>query len=307
MSIIVTSLPAYVNQDRDRLLRAAILGSKSAKMFSLQTGVKKSASLNLLATDLVLQDGSDCGWDDAGSSTVSQRIITAPLTKVNMSFCDKTLVGKALEHEVRIAAGQKKLPFEQDFLGGVLENVDNAVERIVWQGDTASADTTLKRSDGLIKILVADVPAGNKVDLAAFDLATPAGVKSAVDAVMTAIPVEIMQNAKIFLGYDLYKLYIMQLQVLNLYHNAGDGLSNDSITYQGSNITVEAVGGLNGTGKIVAANPENFHYGTDLMNDHEKFEFWYSQDNREFRLAIEFNMGVQVAYPSQVIYAADLT
>ena len=41
-----------------------------------------------------------------------------------------------------------------------------------------------------------------------------------------------------------------------------------------------------------------------MMNDEEKFELWYSQDFREFRLAIEFNAGVQVAFPDEVVLGA---
>ena len=55
--------------------------------------------------------------------------------------------------------------------------------------------------------------------------------------------------------------------------------------------------------KAVASYKDNFVYGVDLAGDEEKFELWYSQDNREFRLAIEFNAGVQVAYPDAVVLA----
>jgi hypothetical protein len=61
---------------------------------------------------------------------------------------------------------------------------------------------------------------------------------------------------------------------------------------------------LVGTDRVFAADFENnVFYGTDLEGDEEKFELWYSQDNREFRLAVEFNAGVQVAYPNQVVKA----
>jgi hypothetical protein len=42
-------------------------------------------------------------------------------------------------------------------------------------------------------------------------------------------------------------------------------------------------------------------YGTDLAGDEEVYKLWYSEDNREFRLVIEFIGGVQVAYPDQIV------
>jgi hypothetical protein len=62
---------------------------------------------------------------------------------------------------------------------------------------------------------------------------------------------------------------------------------------------------LDNTGKVVAGSLSNFFYGCDMMNDEEKFELWYSQDFREYRLAIEFNAGVQVAFPDEVVVAAE--
>jgi hypothetical protein len=134
---IVNNLPSYVEQNHDKLLRDVVLGASSAKHFTLQTGVKPNGTaLNLLATNVVLQDGSTCGFNAAGTSTISQRIIKAPLVKVNMDFCEKTLLNSALQHEVRVAAGQKTLPFEQDFIADVIAQVALASEKLVWQGDT---------------------------------------------------------------------------------------------------------------------------------------------------------------------------
>lgn len=58
---------------------------------------------------------------------------------------------------------------------------------------------------------------------------------------------------------------------------------------------------MNGTKKVVAADfANNIFYGTDMEGDEEIFDLWYSKDNQEFRLAINF-AGVQVAFPDQVV------
>ena len=69
----------------------------------------------------------------------------------------------------------------------------------------------------------------------------------------------------------------------------------------GTSVKMIGVNGLNGTKKVYAGQLSNFYFGTDMLGDEEKFEFWYSQDNREFRLAVEFNAGVQVAYPNEIV------
>ena len=67
-SPIVTSLPTYVDQNRLPLIAKAVLGAKTASLFTLQSGVKSPTALNLISTDVVFGDGSTCGWNEAGQS-----------------------------------------------------------------------------------------------------------------------------------------------------------------------------------------------------------------------------------------------
>ena len=42
---------------------------------------------------------------------------------------------------------------------------------------------------------------------------------------------------------------------------------------------------------------------TDMENDEEVIEIWWSQDDRNFKLAAEWNSGVQIAFPNMVVGA----
>lgn len=303
MAINVASLPAYVEEHRLPLLRNAVIGAKSVKLMNLQTGVKGSAALNLLDTAVVLGDGSDCGWDEAGTSTLSQRTLTTGQIKVNMKFCDKKLLGKWAQYDVRVAAGQKTLPFEEDFMAGVVEGVAGAVEKAIWQGDTdATSDANLDKFDGFIKI----IEAASIASTVTYDAS--ATVKEIVEKVYAALPSEAFQKGEIhiYMGEDMYRAYVMELVAANLYHyNPGEKAEEDFIVIPGGKAKVFGVAGLDNTGKVFASYADNFCYGTDMAGDEEKLEFWYSQDNREFRLAIEFNAGVQVAHPSMIVEAKE--
>lgn len=292
------ALPLYVEQNSNKLIRDVILGSDTAKEFTLQTGVKTQTALNLVSTNIVFQDGSKCGFDAQGESVLSQRTITANPIKVNMNWCDKELMNTALQHDVRVAAGQKAFPFEAEFVGDVIGNVNNAYDRMLWMGDTSSLNAILKWTDGIVKHLTA----ADGITVSAQKLTHTAGnYKEAVDAVIKAIPSAVIKNATVYMGWDFYRGYIMDLQAANLYHNAGDGLTSGETFYQGSTIRIKAVSGLDSTGVIVAGDKRNFFHGVDMLGDQEKFDLWYSKDNREFRLAVEFNLGSQVAYPNKVV------
>ena len=214
-----------------------------------------------------------------------------------MAYCDKEMLKYWTQYQVRVAAGQKTLPFEEDFVNAVVENVKAAIETAIWQGDTASHTNNLKYFDGLLKILGA---AEGTIDVQI------AGTSAYDDimAVYNAIPEKVLDGASILVGADMFRKFIQELVAKNYYHYSGENL-NGEIFLPGSQVKVIAVNGLNGTDKIVAGQlDKNFFYGCDMMNDEEKFELWYSQDFREFRLAIEFNAGVQIAFPDEVVLGA---
>lgn len=296
-SPVMATLPAYVEQRRLPLIKEAVLKAKSASLFNLQSDIKTDAALNLLTTDVQFGDGLTCGWDEAGTQTLSQRILKTGNIKINMAYCDKAMLKYWTQYQIRVAAGQKTLPFEEDFVSAVVENVKEAVEIAIWQGDTTSETNNLKYFDGLLKILGADA---GTVDV----VITGASAYDDIMAVYNAIPEKVLEGASILVGADTFRKFVNELVAKNYYHYSGENL-NGEIYLPGSQVKVIAVNGLNGTDKIVAGQlDKNFFYGVDMVNDEEKFEMWYSQDFREFRLAIEFNAGVQVAFPDEVVLGA---
>ena len=189
------------------------------------------------------------------------------------------------------------MPFEQDFVEGVLKSANAKLEKGLWQGDTTSLNADLNKFDGLLKILAAEA----SVIEPALSTA-PATVKEAVNAVYAAIPVEVLETASIVVGQDMFRTYVMELAAANLYQYKPEVDGQMELVIPGTSTKIYGLGGLNGTNTIVAADlAGNVFYGTDLEGDQEKFDLWYSKDNQEFRLAINFVAGVQVAFPDQVV------
>ena len=291
MAINVSALTAYVDEQRLPLIRKTIFAAPSVKHFNLQTGVKHSAALNILNTTVAFGDGATCGWDEAGSSAFSQRTLEVGNYKVNMSFCDKAMLKYWNGYDVRVAAGQKTLPFEEDFVNGVIEGVAEKLETIIWQGVKAT-----DKIDGILTILGAE---GSVIK-------TEAGttIYDSVLKAYKAIPAKKLDKAAMFIGVDKFRDLVLELTAKNLYHYNPTVDEKMEIVLPGTNTRVIAVSGLNGKASVVAADPENIYYGVDMEGDEEKFDLWYSQDNQEFRLAINFNAGVQVAFPDEVVLGA---
>ena len=289
MAVNLSGLTTYVEQNANGLIAKASLGAPSLKYFKLQTGVKGKTTINVLDTTISLGNGKACGWNDAGESKITQRTINPWFAKVNRSFCDKAMADYFMNAEVNIAAGRQALPFEEAFIADVVKGVNEEVEKAVWQGVTIGGT----KYEGLIDILAG-----------ATKVALTENVYDTVKAVYKAIPAAVLKDTAIFMGVDKYRDLVMELVEKNLYHYpANDNADVFEMVLPGTATKVIGVPGLNGKDNVVALPLTETVYGVDLQNDQEVFKFWYSDDNQEFRLAINFNGGVQVAFLDNCVIA----
>ena len=289
MAVNLSALTAYVDEQKIGLIRKSALGAKTLDYVNIQTGVVGPTAINLLNTDIVFGDGGTCGWNEAGTSTVSQRKIVPALLKVNMSFCDKAMSKYFMNYEVNMAAGRANLPFEEAFVADVVEKTNAKLDDIIWNGVTVGGT----KYDGYLDILT-----GASIEKEA----TGATVYESVKNVYNAIPANVLDKAVIFVGVDTYRSLVGELVDKNLYHYDVKVDTVLEMTLPGTITKVVAVPGLNGKNVIVAGNPEHMFYGTDMTGDDEEFKMWYSDDNQEFRLNIGFSAGVQFAFPSEVAW-----
>lgn len=259
----------------------------------------QDTALNLVSASVEFGDGASCGWDPTDGVALSQRLLKPTFLKVNQTFCDKDLLKKWASYEVRLAAGREELPFEEKFMDEIANAISESIERLVWQGDSQNAGGDIE-PDGFLKILGAQ---GSGVISVTFAQGTTAYNK--IKAVYNAIPANIVdkEDTVIFVGEDTYRSYIQDLVAANLYHFDPD-YKDGEYRLPGTSIRVIAVNGLNSTGKIVAGRLSNFFYGVGAEDDKDTFDFWYSKDNREFRLAVYFAIAVQVAYPNEIVLGA---
>lgn len=291
---IVSSLPKYVEEHRLPLIGKSVLGAKTASMLTLQGGIKGETAVNLLATSIAFQDAHSCGFNPNGEVEFSQRIIKPAYVKVNMEFCDKNLLDKWTSYAVKIAATGKELPFEEDFMNQIAEKINYGIEKMIWQGDADNAG----ECDGLIKIL------GNDGAISVTGASGTSAYQMIKDVYMN-VPENVIQNENlvIFVSPSLFREYIQEIVALNLYHYDANDAPLESVL-PGTNVKVIAVNGLANTvgyDYVIGASLDNLFYGTDGTGDKDAFDFWYSQDARVFRLAVEFLVGTQVAFPNEVV------
>lgn len=293
MALNVSTLTNYVEEKRLPLIAKSFLRGKTIDLIQIETGVLQDTALNLVSAQVEFGDGATCGWNATDGVALSQRILKPTFLKVNQSFCDKSLLKKWASYEVKLAAGREQLPFEEKFMEEIANAINESIEKLVWQGDSSHTN----EPDGFLKIL-------ETVSSGVISKTWTAGTTAynKIKAVYNAIPANIIdkEDTVIFVGEETYREFIQDLVAANLYHFSPDYKAGEYMV-PGTSIRVIAVNGLNSTGKIVAGRLSNFFYGVGAEDDKDTFDFWYSQDSREFRLAVYFAMAVQVAYPNEIV------
>ena len=293
MAFVVSGLADYVQNNREIILKDIVLGADSIQRMTIQPGVKKSADLNFLLVEPALQSGADCGWNASGNATFSKRTITTAAIKVNMAFCKKTLLGKWTEYVVRFGANNEEFPFEQYIIDGVREGIKKQMEKLVWQGDTSNSDLF----DGLLKII--NAASGTIKET----IASGASAYDAIYQVFMAIPTEILDKDDLTINVSplVFRAFCKELTDRNMFHYTADG-SKTEVILPGTSCKVKMVKGLaDSVGhkerKIVATFDKNLYYGCDMLDDAEEVKAWYSEDSDEHRIRVDFNAGVQIAFP----------
>jgi hypothetical protein len=313
MALDLTGLTAYIDEQNFPMVTKSLIGGRTASMLTPQIGVKGKTKINLMDVDVVMQDGSDCTWDASnGDVDLTQREIDAKQVKINLELCPKDLNAYYWRTQMSAGTHQESIPFEEQFANYLVEKVQDEIEKVIWGGNFASGSGNLGMFDGLL------IPTASFTDCnaATGSFPTPlttglsiSNILEAIERIYVETPSAAVAQSdfKIFMGTDKFRTLAAALMNGNGLSSAGGQLNNYTsdfdplrLIFPGTNIEVVGVGGLEGFNAAYGMSMSNAFLGVDLDADSSKIESWYSQDDRKYRVAIEFTMGTQFAYPDQV-------
>ena len=298
-NFLVSSLPAYVQENRDLIIKNfALVGTATRQRIGLQTGIKKSAHLNYFELNGVLQDGNGCGHNPLDEMTLSQRTIEVALIKEDGQICPETLIGKYAEYLVRVAATENELPFEQYILDTLTAAINKKIEKLIWAGDTTqTSNPDIKWIDGFIKQMAADT-AVTPVDLSAVTSAY-----DGIQAVYMAMPEEVLERGGVvFVSPSIYRTFLQEMVAKNWFHFGGpQDAAPEEFIFPGTDVKVIKTPGLASNLNIVGTFADNLVYGTDGENDNEEVDIWWSQDDRVFKYQVKWASGVAYKYPALIV------
>lgn len=286
----INSLPDYIQEHKDELFVKAVLGSKTLDYVEIMPNVKYKDALNYLDSEVVLQDGSDCGWNPLGSDTFSQRYIETVAVEVEKEFCWKDFEKKFMNYQLLWEAGREKLPFEEKIANSNLAAIQDAVETLVWQGDSGLS------IDGFIAAAEAE-------SAATVEFETGETVSAKIDAIVAELSTRMLKKGvNIYLSETDFRAYIQEQNGACCSNKPVLDAASESISYFGdSRIKIIPVLGLEGAGAIVAATPDALVYATDVEGSERTYRMWFDEKEEKFMFRVLFRAGTAIKFVDEVV------
>jgi hypothetical protein len=311
MALDLSALSNYVNENADQLTAAAIFSAKTASLIeskgNVQVGIKSAETINVMTTDAVFQAGGTCGFNSSGTTTITQRQLSVGKIKIQESICPKAFEAKYTQKALRQGSQYDYMAYATEYCDQKIKRIGAALETALWQGDTTSGNGQLNKFNGIATIINAlgFGGAGDPVNgnVSALTTLTKSNVRQAIDEIFLSIPAALLDKDDfvIFCGNDTFREYIVALREANLYHYPVDA-ANMEVVIAGTNVKLIGVNGLNGTDYMMGICMSNLYLGTDMLNEQDKFELFYAKEADEMRFVVEFKLGVQIAFPDEVVF-----
>lgn len=299
----VSTIGGYSDQVGGQLLAKALIGGTTASVVNVRTGIKGTQALNLLDSTPVIQDGL-CSLSPSGTTTFTQHNITTCPKTLFESLCYKDLFDTYQSMLMKAGQTQEEVPFEQMILDLKKKQIEQYVERKLWQATTAGGDCF----NGF-KLLISQSTGNTYASAVASSSGTTFSSSAAygvsgnpiteVDNLVNALSPDALsrEDLVVFLSYANYRLYVQALTRANFFANyIGDAsvTSNMMSIHPNTNIKVIPTIGLDASNQVVIGPAEYMIYGVDLLSD-ETLRAWYSVDFDEIRIRSNFNFGATIA------------
>jgi hypothetical protein len=285
----------YAGEFAGKYISAALLSGNTIANggITVKPNVKFKEVVKKVATSGLIGNAS-CDFTDAGSLTLTERILQPEEFQVNLELCKKDFRSDWEAVQMGYSAYDNLPPKFADFLiGHVAAKVAEKTEQNIWQG----TDATAGEFDGLSTLLAAD---SDVVDVTGTTV-TSSNVIAEIQKVVDAIPNTVYgkEDLRIYISTNIAKAYVSAQAALgyrDLYH-----VGKTEMNFQG--IPLFIAQGL-ADNDMVAAETSNLYFGTGLLSDHNEVKVIDMADldgSQNVRVIMRFTAGVQSCIGGDIV------
>jgi len=298
MSFDITS--NYSGEHAGQYIAAALKSATSLEYLNVLENVKFKRNITKVAGASLVGNAS-CDFTDAGTLTLTERVLNPKELQINVDLCKKDLLEDWQAAQMRAGAHNRDMSgdftaFVMSYLSGTIAD---AVETSIWSGAEATAgqfEGFLTASTGYF---ANDGTVGTDSAAGAYDADNVIGeLQDLVAAVPSTIYTK--EDLYIYMNAKTYRFYISAISALSAFPFNHMG----QYTPEFEGVKIAVCQGMPDN-QMVAAQKSNLFFGTDLIGDHSEIRMldMSSLDGSDnLRVVAKFTAGCQHGIGADIVH-----
>jgi len=290
----------YSGEHAGQYIAAALKSATSLEYLNVLENVKFKRNITKVAGASLVADAT-CDFNDAGTLTLTERILNPKELQINVDLCKKDLLEDWQAAQMR--AGAHNRDMSNDFTAFVMSylsgTIADAVESSIWSGDEDAPGQFEGFLTATSGYFATDGTVGTDSATAAY---TADNVITNLQSLVAAVPAQVYtkEDLYIYMNAKTYRFYISAISALSAF--PFNHMGQYSPEFEGVKIAV--CQGLPDN-KMVAAQKSNLFFGTDLISDHSEIKMLDLSDitgSDVVRVVAKFTGGVQHGIGADIVY-----
>ena len=290
----------YSGEHAGQYIAAALKSATSLEYLNVLENVKFKRNITKVAGASLVANAS-CDFTDAGTLTLTERVLNPKELQINVDLCKKDLLADWQAAQMR--AGAHNRDMSNDFTAFVMSylsgTIADAVEGSIWSG----AEATGGQFEGFLTAttgyFATDGTVGTDSATAAY---TADNVIANLQSLVAAVPAQVYtkEDLYIYMNAKTYRFYISAISALSAF--PFNHMGQYSPEFEGVKIAV--CQGLPDN-QMVAAQKSNLFFGTDLISDHSEIRMLDMSDldgSDNIRVVAKFTGGCQHGIGADIVH-----
>ena len=292
----------FAGEHAGQYIAAALKSATSLEYLTVLENVKKRNITKVAGASLVAD--ATCDFTDAGTLTLTERILDPKEFQINVDLCKKDLLADWQAAQMRSGAHNRGM--SDDFTAFVMSYLSSTiadhVESNIWAGAPSTGGQFtgfMHAGNGLFENDAAIVEADNEggAGTAFAESNIIANLQNVIAAVPSAVYTK--EDLYVYMSPKAYRFYISAISALSAF--PFNHMGQYTPEFEGVKIAV-----CNGMveDKLVAAQSSNLFFGTNLLSDHTEIRMLDMADldgSDNVRVVAKYTAGVQHAQGGDIV------
>ena len=290
----------YSGEHAGQYIAAALKSATSLEYLNVLENVKFKRNITKVAGASLVANAS-CDFSDAGTLTLTERVLNPKELQINVDLCKKDLLADWQAAQMRAGAHNRDMSgdftaFVMSYLSGTIAD---AVESSIWSG----AEATSGQFEGFLTASTGYFANDGTVNTDSAAAAyTASNIIGELQDLVAAVPAQVYtkEDLYIYMNAKTYRFYISAISALSAFPFNHMG----QYTPEFEGVKIAVCQGLPDN-QMVAAQKSNLFFGTDLISDHSEIRMLDMADldgSDNIRVVAKFTAGVQHGIGADIVH-----